>query len=260
MAGDRDENAQESNAGGPWWRQWPRIALVVLVVGAVATFYFGGLRQYAAWESLRANLDIWQEYVARRPVAAAAIYFGVYTAVTALSLPAAAAMTLVGGALFGRVIGTVVTSTAATVGATLAFLGARYLLRDWVQRRYGARLRAINEGIERDGAYYLFTLRLIPLVPFFLINLGMALTPIRLGTYVVVSWIGMLPGSFLYVNAGTAIAAIESPRDVLSPGVLASLAALGIVPLVIRKLISARGIVRGSGDTAPSHAQRKRTP
>ena len=155
-------------------------------------------------------------------------------------------MTLLGGALFGRVLGTVLVSAASTLGATLAFLGSRYLLGDWVQSRYGGRLRAINEGIERDGAYYLFMLRLVPLVPFFLINLGMGLTPIGVGTYVVTSWAGMLLGTFLYVNAGTAIATIESPADVLSPTILISFVALGVVPLLIRKLVRWRPTSRPS--------------
>jgi uncharacterized membrane protein YdjX (TVP38/TMEM64 family) len=246
-----DENARESRAGGPRWRRWPRVALVVFVVAAIATFYLTGLWRYVSWDSIRANLDVWQGYVARHLLQAVLVFFLVYTAITALSLPAAAAMTLLAGALFGRWLGTATVSVASTLGATLAFLGSRYLFRDWVQGRYGERLRAINQGIERDGAFYLFMLRLVPLVPFFLINLGMGLTPIRVGTYVLTSWVGMLLGTFLYVNAGTAIATIDSPGDVLSPTVLISLAALGIVPLAIRKLfqsrIRARSLALGAG-------------
>ena len=218
-------------------RTWPRFVLLALIVAALAVFYSTGLSQYFRWESLRANLDLWQSQVAQNFVAALLVFLVAYTAITALSLPAAAAMTLVAGALFGRVWGTAVVSIASTLGATLAFLGSRYLFRDWVQNRYGDRLRSINEGIERDGAYYLLMLRLVPAVPFFLINLGMGLTPMRVATYVVTSWLGMLLGTFLYVNAGTAISTIDSPRDVLSPIVLGSLAALGIIPLVIRKLV-----------------------
>lgn len=222
-------------------RLWPRLLLIAVVAVAIVGFYATGLWRHFRWEAVRANVDAWQMRVAQHLVSAVAVYFVIYTLITALSLPAAAAMTLVGGALFGRVLGTVVVSAASTLGATLAFLGSRYLFRDWVQSRYGERLRAVNEGIERDGAYYLFMLRLVPLAPFFLVNLGMALTPIRLGTYVATSWVGMLLGTFLYVNAGTAIATIESPRDVLSPTILVSLAALGIVPLAIRKIVQRRG-------------------
>src|SRR5262249_21146405 len=121
--------------------------------------------------------------------------------------------------------------------ATLAFLSSCYVLRDWVQRRFGGRLEAINRGVEKDGAYYLFALRLVPVVPFFLINLGMALTPMRVATFAAVSWPGMLLGTFLYVNAGTELATLDSPADLLSWRVLLSLALLGIVPLAIRKLI-----------------------
>ncbi|MGD9721430.1 MAG: TVP38/TMEM64 family protein [Pirellulales bacterium] len=217
-------------------RSWPRYLLALLIVAAVISFYFTGLREYFGWDSLRANVDAWQAQVAQNLVAAVVVFFFVYTIITALSLPAAAAMTLLAGALFGRVVGTAVVSGASTLGATLAFLGSRYLFRDWVQSRYGDRLRAVNEGIERDGAYYLFMLRLVPLVPFFLINLGMGLTRIGVWTYVVTSWLGMLLGTFLYVNAGTAIATINSPGDVLSLPVMFSLAALGVVPLVIRKI------------------------
>jgi uncharacterized membrane protein YdjX (TVP38/TMEM64 family) len=215
---------------------WPRYLLAAAVVAAVAGFYFTGLGEYFSWETIRANVDEWQARVAQNLLSAIILFFCVYTVVTALSLPAAAAMTLLAGALFGRFVGTAVVSVASTSGAMLAFLGSRYLFRDSVQTRYADRLRGINEGIQRDGAYYLFMLRLVPLVPFFLINLGMGLTTMRIGTYVVTSWLGMLVGTFLYVNAGTAIATIESPSGVLSPTVLISLAALGVVPIIIRKL------------------------
>ena len=221
-------------------RLWPKFLLAMLVIAGIALFYFTGLRDYLGWDSLRSNVDAWQKQVSEHLAAALAVYFSAYTIITALSLPAAAAMTLLGGALFGRLLGTAVVSAASTLGATLAFLGSRYLFRDWVQNRYRDRLRTINEGIERDGAYYLFMLRLVPLIPFFLINLGMGLSTISVWTYALTSWIGMLPGTFLYVNAGTAIATIESPADALSPTVLISLAALGIVPLVIRKLFQRR--------------------
>jgi len=219
---------------------WPRYVLILLVIAVVVGFYFTELREYFRWESLQANVDTWRTQVAQNLVTTVAVFFLVYAIITTLSLPAAAAMTLLAGALFGRLLGTVVVSAASTLGATLAFLGSRYLFRDWVQARYGDRLRGINEGIERDGAYYLFMLRLVPLVPFFLINLGMGLTPIGVRAYTLTSWLGMLGGTFLYVNAGTAIATIKSPGDVLSSTVLVSLAALGIVPLLIRKLVQWR--------------------
>lgn len=232
---DAPDIREKSTLNAQTRRAWPRYVLLALIVAALVAFYSTGLSGYFRWESLRANLDVWQSQVAQHFAVTLAVFFLGYAIITALSLPAAAAMTLVAGALFGRVWGTAVVSLASTLGATLAFLGSRYLFRDWVQSRYGDRLRAINEGIQRDGAFYLLMLRLVPAVPFFLINLGMGLTPMRVATYILISWLGMFLGTFLYVNAGTAIAAIDSPRDVLSPIVLGSLAALGIIPLVIRK-------------------------
>jgi uncharacterized membrane protein YdjX (TVP38/TMEM64 family) len=224
----------------PPTRRRGRWLLAGLVGLAVAGFFALGGYRYLSWESARAHLDHWQSQVRQHLPAAVAVFFLVYVAVTALSLPVAAPLSLVAGALFGRWLGTGVVSLAATLGATLAFLLSRFLLRDWVQRRFGARLRAVNAGIERDGAYYLLLLRLVPAVPFWLINLGMGLTLLRTTTFLGVSWLGMLPGTFLYVNAGTALAAIDSPRDVLAPSVLISLALLGIVPLAIRKLVQRR--------------------
>ncbi len=215
------------------WRWFLFAAIVLLLV----LFYALGLHRYVAWETIRANLESWQRQVRANLLVALLVFFLGYTVITALSLPAAAALTMLAGALFGRWLGTGLVSLAATSGATLAFLLSRYLLHDWVQQRFGKRLEPINSGVARDGGYYLFTLRLIPAIPFFLINLGMALTPMRVGTFALVSWAGMLMGTFLYVNAGTALATLDSPSDVLSPGIIASLAALGVVPLLIRKLL-----------------------
>jgi uncharacterized membrane protein YdjX (TVP38/TMEM64 family) len=225
----------------------PRLLLVAGLALAVAAFYLFGLDRYLSWEYLRTHLDLLQHQVREHLLPALLLFFVVYTAVTALSLPAAAVLTLVAGALFGRWLGTGVVSLASTTGATLAFLTSRYVLRDFVQRRYAARLRGLNEGVEKDGAYYLFTLRLVPVFPFFLVNLGMGLTPIRLRTYVWVSWLGMLAGTFLYVNAGQELGRIDSSGDVFSPAVLVSFALLGIVPLVIRKLIQWRVRLRTIG-------------
>ncbi|MEX1303389.1 MAG: TVP38/TMEM64 family protein, partial [Desulfotignum sp.] len=158
-----------------------------------------------------------------------------YITVTALSLPGAAVMTLAGGALFGLVTGTVVISFASTIGATLAFLVSRFLLKNWVQNRFKDKLHAINRGIERDGAFYLFTLRLVPVFPFFIINLVMGLTPIRTIRFYLVSQLGMLPGTLVYVNAGTQLAQIDSLKDIVSPGLLLSFALLGMFPLLAKK-------------------------
>lgn len=220
-----------------------RWILAVLLILAVVGFYLLGLQRYFSWEYVRGNLDAWKAQVESNLPLSLTLFFLLYVVVTALSLPAAALLTLVGGALFGRWITTGVVSVAATIGATLAFLSSRYILRDWVQRRFARQLVGINQGVERDGAYYLFTLRLVPVVPFFLINLGMGLTPLRVGTFAAVSWVGMLPGTFLYANAGTELATLDSPAGLLSWPVLGSLALLGIVPLVIRKLLDRRNPV-----------------
>jgi pyruvate/2-oxoglutarate dehydrogenase complex dihydrolipoamide dehydrogenase (E3) component/uncharacterized membrane protein YdjX (TVP38/TMEM64 family) len=159
---------------------------------------------------------------------------GLYIAVTALSLPGAAVMTLAGGALFGLWAGLLAVSFASTIGATLAFLAARFLLRGYVQNRFGDRLKRINEGIEKDGLFYLLTLRLVPVFPFFVINLAMALTPIRTGAFYGISQLGMLPGTLVYVNAGTQLGQVETIGGILSPGLILSFALLGLFPWIAR--------------------------
>jgi uncharacterized membrane protein YdjX (TVP38/TMEM64 family) len=228
---------------------WPRVALVAGVAAAVAAFYATGLREGLTRDELLRHLGEYRSKVAENPGLSLLIFFAAYVAVTALSLPVAAWLSLLAGALFGRWLGTGVVILAATLGATLAFLSSRYLIGDYLQRRFAGPLAAFNRGVEREGAYYLFTLRLIPAFPFWLINLGMGLTPMRVLTFAAVSLVAMLPGTFLYVNAGTALASIESPRDVVSLPVLGSLALLGVLPLVLRKVVtySRRGAKKGSG-------------
>jgi len=158
-------------------------------------------------------------------------------ATTALSLPGAAVLTLASGLIFGLQVGTLLSSFASTMGAGLAFLATRYFLKDWVQSKFGSKIDSINEGVKKEGAYYLFTLRLMPVFPFFLVNLLMGLTPIKFWTYYWVSQIAMLPGTAIYVNAGTQISEIESPKDILSPALILSFVLLGLFPLVIKKAI-----------------------
>jgi len=188
---------------------------------------------------LRARIATVESYRQARPLLVAAGFFAVYVAVTALSLPLAVWMTLAAGALFGLGVGTLVVSFAASVGASLAFLASRYFLRDWVQGRLGTQLTAINDGVARDGAFYLFTLRLIPVVPFFAVNLLMGLTPIRAVTFYWVSQVGMLAGTLAYVNAGTQLARLDGVRGILSPGLLLSFAVLGVFPWVARRVVAA---------------------
>jgi pyruvate/2-oxoglutarate dehydrogenase complex dihydrolipoamide dehydrogenase (E3) component/uncharacterized membrane protein YdjX (TVP38/TMEM64 family) len=211
-----------------------RILLLLLIVLAVAAFFVFDLGHYLTLASLKARQAELAAFVAANPLAATAIFFLLYVAVTALSLPGAAIMTLAAGAIFGLWEGTLIVSFASTIGAGLAFLSSRYLLRDWVKARFGGRVEAIDRGIAKDGAFYLLTLRLIPAFPFFLINLAMGLTAMRLVTFALVSQIGMLPGTIVYVNAGTQLAAIESLGGILSPALLGSFVLLGLFPLLAK--------------------------
>jgi uncharacterized membrane protein YdjX (TVP38/TMEM64 family) len=209
------------------------VLLAVLALIVIAFFAFGG-PSYLNLESFReykSTLDAW---VQAHFLVTLLAFFVVYIIVTAVSLPGAAVMTLAAGALFGLLWGTVMVSFASSIGATLAFLASRYLLRDWVQKRFGDRLGALNRGIEREGAFYLFALRLVPVFPFFLINLLMGLTPIRTVTFYWVSQVGMLAGTLVYVNAGTQLAQVTSPGDILSWELLLSFALLGVFPLLAK--------------------------
>jgi len=214
-----------------------RFLVVAVLVALIAAFFAGGGHHYLSFASIKVQQAAILTYYAGHPWQTAAGFFLAYVAVTGLSLPGAAVMTLAAGAVFGLLWGTVLVSFASSLGATLACLASRFLLREWVQRRFGRQLRAVNEGVEREGGFYLFTLRLIPAVPFFVINLAMGLTPIRVATFYWVSQLGMLAGTLVYVNAGTQLAAIESPMDILSPGLIGAFALLGIFPLVAKKIV-----------------------
>ncbi|HNW79004.1 MAG TPA: VTT domain-containing protein, partial [Candidatus Competibacteraceae bacterium] len=211
------------------------LMMLILLIGAFFAFDLGRFFDLDYIKSQQAALEA---YRTAQPVATAGMFFLLYVAVTALSLPGAAIMTLVAGALFGLVAGTVIVSFASTLGATLAFLVARFLLRDTVQTRFSDKLRMINAGMTREGGLYLFTLRLIPVFPFFIINLLMGLTPIRTWTFYWVSQLGMLAGTLVYVNAGRQLAQLDTLRGILSPGLLASLALLGVFPLIARSIIA----------------------
>ena len=209
-----------------------RIALVLVIAALVAAFFALGLQRYfsfAYFQQQRATIDA---YFSAHPVATAAVFFAGYVAVTGLSLPGAAIMTLVAGALFGLAWGTVIVSFASSLGATLAFLVSRFVLRDWVQAKFGDKLKPINDGVAREGAFYLFALRLVPVFPFFVINLVMGLTPIRARTFYWVSQLGMLAGTIAYVYAGTQLGQFR-----LSPGLVAAFVILGVFPLVAKKVL-----------------------
>ncbi|WP_417320574.1 FAD-dependent oxidoreductase [Erythrobacter aureus] len=213
--------------------------LIILALAALIAAYFAfGLGDYLTVEGIKQIADDVGGYYARNPAQVIALFFLVYVAVTAASLPGAAVMTLAAGAMFGVLVGTIVVSFASTLGATLAFLASRYVLRDTIEARFGERLKAVNRGLERDGAFYLFTIRMIPLFPFFVVNLVMGLTRIRAWTYAWVSQVGMLLGTIVYVNAGTQLARIDSLAGIASPAVLISFALLGIAPWFAKAIIA----------------------
>ncbi len=216
-----------------------RLLLLVLIIAAVIAFFVFDLGRFLSLHELKSRQDALQAYATAKPLISAGIFFVIYTAVTALSFPGAAILTLAAGAIFGLWFGTLIVSFASCVGATLAFLSARFILREWVQQRFGDKLKSFNEGIDKDGAFYLFTLRLVPVFPFFLINLLMGLTRMRVWTYYWVSQLGMLAGTLVYVNAGTELARITSLRGILSPGLLLSFVLLGVFPLIAKKIIDA---------------------
>ena len=207
-----------------------KLIILAALAAIVAAYFAFDLGQYFTLEGIKQAVGQWEAFYAENPVAVLAGFFAIYVAVTAASLPGAAILTLAAGALFGVVTGTVLVSFASTLGATLAFLSSRYVLRDTIEARFGERLKAINAGLERDGAFYLFSLRMIPAFPFFVVNLVMGLTRIRTWTYVWVSQAGMLLGTIAYVNAGTQLARIESTSGLLSPVLIGSFVFLGIVP------------------------------
>lgn len=213
-----------------------RFVLIAALLAAALAYYGLDLGRYLSLEYFKQQQAAIETWRAAQPAKAGLIYFLAYVAVTGLSLPGAAVMTLAGGAVFGLLWGTLLVSFASTAGATLAFLASRFLLRDWVQQRFGERLRAINAGIAREGGFYLFTLRLVPVFPFFVINLLMGLTAIRTRTFYWVSQAGMLLGTIVYVNAGTQLAKIASLSGILSPALVGSFVLLGIFPLVAKKL------------------------
>jgi pyruvate/2-oxoglutarate dehydrogenase complex dihydrolipoamide dehydrogenase (E3) component/uncharacterized membrane protein YdjX (TVP38/TMEM64 family) len=215
-----------------------KTTLLAIIAALVAGFFFFDLHQLLTLDGLKTGLTRFEDWRSAQPLLVGGAFFLLYVVVTALSLPGAAVMTLAGGALFGLGWGMLIVSFASSIGATLAFLVSRYLLRDTVQKRFGDRLAAINQGVEKDGAFYLFTLRLVPLFPFFLINLLMGLTPIRATTFYWVSQLGMLAGTLVYVNAGTQLAQLESLSGILSPSLLLSFALLGVFPLIAKKILS----------------------
>ena len=216
-----------------------KLLLLLGLAAAVVAFFVLDLGRYFSLDYIKGAQADFAALYAQRPAQVIAVFFAAYVAVTALSLPGAAIMTLLAGAIFGLLVGTVIVSFASSLGATLAMLFARYVLRDSVQARFGARLADIDKGIEREGAFYLFTLRLVPVFPFFVINLLMGLTKMKAATFYAVSQPGMLAGTLVFVYAGTQLAQISSLKGIVSPGLAAALVLLGVFPLLAKKVIDA---------------------
>lgn len=209
---------------------------LLLGIGLLALIVFLGANfgQYLTLDNAKAQQQALAEIIDTHFALAALSYFFAYVAITAFSIPGAAVVTLLGAALFGFWTSLLLVSFASTIGATLAFLSSRFLLKEWVQSKFGDKLATINQGVEKDGAFYLFSLRLIPVFPFFLINLLMGLTPITIARFYLVSQLGMLPGTAVYLNAGTQLAQIDSLSGIVSPTVLASFALLGVFPIIAK--------------------------
>lgn len=216
-----------------------KLALLALIAIIVVLFFKYDLGQHLTFESLKANQEQLDALYEKNTLLFMGGFVVIYIIMAALSLPGAAILTLAGGAVFGLGYGTVLVSIGSTVGATCAFLVARFFLQESVQKKFKNKLRTINRGIEKEGAFYLFTLRLIPAFPFFVINLVMGLTPMKTVTFFFVSQLGMLPGTLVYVNAGTQLSQIDSLKEVLSPEILFSFALLGLFPIIAKKVVHA---------------------
>lgn len=214
-----------------------KIALVAFIVVVIAVFMIFDLNKYLTLDYLKASRTQFNQLYVVHPLAVITIYMVGYICATALSLPGATVLTLAGGALFGLVKGSIIISFASTIGATLACLVSRYLLRGWVQKKFSDTLMVINRGIAREGGFYLFTLRLVPIFPFFMINLAMGLTRMRVSQFYWISQLGMLPGTLVYVNAGRELGKINSLSGILSPGLIISFIILGLFPFVVKKIV-----------------------
>jgi uncharacterized membrane protein YdjX (TVP38/TMEM64 family) len=221
-----------------------KLAVAGIVAVAIAGFFWLDLGQYLSLEALRTSQQQIAGFVAAHQLSSMVGFFLLYVGVTALSIPGAAVMTLAAGAVFGLLTGTILVSFASSIGATLAFLLSRFLLRDYVEQRFGWATAKVNAGVEAEGGYYLFTLRLVPLFPFFVINLAMGLTRLKTSTFYWVSQAGMLAGTVVYVNAGTQLARIQNTGDILSPALIGSFVLLGIFPLLAKKSLEVLRRVR----------------
>jgi pyruvate/2-oxoglutarate dehydrogenase complex dihydrolipoamide dehydrogenase (E3) component/uncharacterized membrane protein YdjX (TVP38/TMEM64 family) len=214
-----------------------KIIILLAVIVAIIAFFVFDLGRFFSLTYIKESQQQFAELYAAQPVTVIAAFFAIYVTVAALSLPGAAILTLAGGAIFGLAKGLIIVSFASSIGATLAFLASRFVLGESVQQKFGQRMAEINKGVEKEGAFYLFTLRLVPLVPFFVINLLMGLTKMKTLTFYWVSQLGMLLGTAVFVNAGTQLAKIDSLKGILSPGLIGSFVLLGIFPIIAKKIV-----------------------
>lgn len=226
-----------------------KIIIVLIVIGLIVVFKIFNLGDYLSLSYVKESQKKFEVLYSEHRASVIAGYMVIYILMTSLSLPGATVMGLAAGALFGLLTGTIAVSFASTIGATFACFVSRFILRDWIQGRFGNKLKTVNTGVENEGAFYLFTLRLIPVFPFWLINLVMGLTKMPLRTFYWVSQIGMLPGTIVYINAGKELAKINSLSGIFSPGLILSFVLLGLFPIIAKKLLTLykkRKAVKGS--------------
>jgi len=212
--------------------------IIGIVIIGIASFFLSGLNEYFTLETLREQRDNWQQHYQNNPILFAGAFFLIYVLFTSLNIPAAALLTVAGGALFGFWVGVILVSFASTIGAVIAFLGTRYLFRDGIEKKFSKQLASINKGVETDGALYVFGLRLVPIFPFFLVNMLLALTKIKTFTFYLASQIGMFFGTAVFVNAGKQLSEVDSLGDILTPTMLASFALLGVFPIIAKYFLN----------------------
>lgn len=215
-----------------------KVIIIVVIIGIIVAFKIFNLGQYLTLSYIKASQKHFELLYTENPVAVITSYMAIYILTTSLSLPGAAVLTIGGGALFGLITGTLVVSFASTIGATLACFVSRFLLREWIQGKFSEKIKKVNEGVEKEGSFYLFTLRLIPVFPFWMINILMGLTKMPLFKFYWVSQLGMFPGTIVYVNAGKELVKIDSLKGILSPSLILSFVLIGIFPITVKKLIS----------------------
>ncbi len=214
-----------------------KIFIFLSILCFFITFFYFDLFQYLNFEFLKSQKDSFSSLYGDHPLLISFSFFIIYVFITGFSAPGAVILTLASGYLFGLVIGTFIVSFASTLGATIAFLMSRFLLRDLIQKKFKFQLKTFNKGFRKDGGFYLLTLRLVPFAPFFIVNLVMGLTPIKIAPYFIISQLGMLPGTILYVNAGTQLSKINSLRDILSPVIILSFLVLALLPWLIKMIM-----------------------